>query len=245
MPVQNYSKGGSMPDREDKLSQKTVTQGLVREIRQRLLSGTIKGGEPLKQEKLATQFGVSRIPVREALQQLEAEGLVRFTPHKGAIATRLSIQEADELFHLRALLETDILQSAFDRLGETDFKAASEADARYDKAIEDETAIDLWGRLNWDFHRTLYEPAGRPRTLSIIANLHIGTYRYQRFYLSLTGGVLRAEAEHRLILEACRKRDRTAAVRALRMHILGIGEQITDALRRQAKGQTLDALTHV
>jgi DNA-binding GntR family transcriptional regulator len=222
--------------KESVLPQKTVTEGIVREMRERLLSGQIKGGEPLRQEQLANEFGVSRIPIREALLQLGAEGLVVFTPHKGAVATRLSIEEADELFHLRALLETDVFSHAFSKLTSTHLDAAEKALARYDRAIEAGTDADLWGKMNWEFHEILFEPAQLPRTVAIIKNLHTSTDRYQRFFL-LTGGVVHAETEHRLILTLCRAGDEAGAMTAMRDHILSVHKRVRHFLLTPSASQ--------
>lgn len=91
---------------------KTRTQLVVEVLRERILSGDIAAGEPLRQSALAEALNVSRIPVREALLQLEAEGLVKFEPHKGATATVLSVEQVTELFELRAMIETDLLAKA-------------------------------------------------------------------------------------------------------------------------------------
>lgn len=214
-----------LDSKERALPQKTVTEGIVREMRERLLSGQIKGGEPLRQEQLANEYGVSRIPIREALLQLCAEGLVVFTPHKGAVATRLSIEEADELFRLRALLETDVFSRAFGKLTPKHLDAAEKALARYDRAIGAGTEVDSWGKMNWAFHEILFAPAQLPRTVAIIKNLHTSTDRYQRVFL-LTGGVVHAETEHRLILDLCRAGDEEAARNAMRDHILSVHSRV-------------------
>ena len=85
---------------------KTRTQLVVETLREKILSGEIKAGQPLRQAALAEELNVSRIPIREALLQLEGEGLVAFEPHKGATATELNADQVDELFELRAMLVT-------------------------------------------------------------------------------------------------------------------------------------------
>src|SRR6202453_2394625 len=187
------------------IGQRTLTQGLVRELREQLLSGRIKGGEALKQDKIAREFGVSRIPVREALLQLGAEGLIVFKPHKGAVANELSIEEADELFHLRALLEPDLLSCAFGKMTDAVLLAAEQALVHYEQAIVRTTSIDGWSEMNWTFHRILYEPAKLPRTMTIVRNLHTSTDRYQRIYLR-SGGIGNALTEHRAILNRSEER---------------------------------------
>jgi len=79
-------------------------------LRERILDGEFKAGFPLRQDALASEFGVSRIPIREALMQLEAEGLIKIHPHRGAIVSELSTEEVQELFALRALLEPRLLR---------------------------------------------------------------------------------------------------------------------------------------
>jgi DNA-binding GntR family transcriptional regulator len=203
------------------IGQRTLTQGLVRELREQLLSGKIKGGEPLKQEKIAREFGVSRIPVREALLQLGAEGLIVFKPHKGAVANELSIEEADELFHLRALLETDLLSCAFSNMTNADLGAAEQALVHYEQAIKRTTRVDAWSEMNWTFHRILYEPAKLPRTMTIVRNLHTSTDRYQRIYLR-SGGIGNALTEHRAILNFCLAGKKNASLKSLKDHILSV-----------------------
>src|SRR5213596_2959 len=84
----------------------------IEALRERILRGDFPEGEPLRQDALADELGVSRIPVREALRQLEAEGLVTFSPHRGAVVSTLSIQEIIELFELRAEIESDLMRRA-------------------------------------------------------------------------------------------------------------------------------------
>ena len=91
---------------------KTRTQLVVETLREKILSGEFKAGESLRQAALATELNVSRIPVREALLQLEGEGLVVFEPHKGATVTELNAKHVDELFELRAMLESNLLAAS-------------------------------------------------------------------------------------------------------------------------------------
>ncbi|MGH7460513.1 MAG: GntR family transcriptional regulator, partial [Longimicrobiales bacterium] len=85
-------------------------------LREKILHGDYAEGAPLRQDALAAELGVSRIPVREALRQLEVEGLVTFSPHVGAIVSTLSLDEISELFELRAVLETELLKRALPKL---------------------------------------------------------------------------------------------------------------------------------
>src|SRR4029079_610765 len=90
----------------------TIASMTVEALRERILRGDYPDGEPLRQDALADELGVSRIPVREALRQLESEGLVTFQPHRGAVVSTLSLDEIVELFELRAEIESDVLRRA-------------------------------------------------------------------------------------------------------------------------------------
>src|SRR5215203_6201801 len=94
------------------IRRQTLTGMTADAIRERILRGHYRDGEPLRQDAIGAELGVSRIPVREALRQLEAEGLVTFSPHRGAVVSSLSLEEIQELFELRAEIEGDLITRA-------------------------------------------------------------------------------------------------------------------------------------
>src|SRR4051794_15630849 len=114
LPAVPYSRGlsrsGATPIAP--IQRQTIASMTVEALRERILRGDYPEGEPLRQDALADELGVSRIPVREALRQLEAEGLVTFNPHRGAVVSTLSLDEIEELFQLRADIECDLLRRA-------------------------------------------------------------------------------------------------------------------------------------
>src|SRR5918997_1165848 len=103
------------------LQHRTISAAVAEELRRRIVDGEFSAGFQLRQDALASEFGVSRIPVREALMQLEAEGLVKIHPHRGAIVSELSTEEVHELFELRALLEPRLLKASAKHLTEADY----------------------------------------------------------------------------------------------------------------------------
>ena len=211
---------------------KTRTQVVVEAIRSQILSGQIKAGEPLRQAALAEQLNVSRIPIREALLQLEAEGLVKFEPHKGATATEISPELIDELFELRALLEADLLARSIPLLTENDLNQAEQTLARLDAALQSPDHADLWPTLNTEFHSCLYK-AVRPQSYEIVGNLNKNADRYIRMHLQLAGGIQKASSEHQRLLDLCRKRDVKGACAELTSHILHAKDEIKQFLMRQ------------
>ncbi len=206
-------------------------------MRERILHGVYPEGEPLRQDAIALELGVSRIPIREALRQLEAEGLVTFAPHRGAVVSTLSLAEIEEVFALRADIESDLLRRAIPNMTAEGLRAAAAVLDAYEQALG-RGEVAAWGDLNWQFHSTLYSAAQRPVTLGIAQRLHQQADRYMRMQLALTHGEDRAAREHRAILAAVRRRDSRRAVKLLEAHIVGAGERLLAFLREQRGEKT-------
>jgi DNA-binding GntR family transcriptional regulator len=180
----------------------TRAEAATEELRRRILEGELVEGFQLKQDLLAEEFGISRIPVREALVQLENEGLVKIVPHKGRLL-RSCRRDIEELFSLRAARIPSA--SAFDsRLTKDDFDRLDEILKRY--AIElAEGHSHRWGELNTELHDILLGRANRPRSLDLVQSLLRQTDRYTRVQLSISdAAVQRAKAEHEELVRLCR-----------------------------------------
>lgn len=207
---------------------------LLDELRQRILSQDLEEGAQLRQDMLATEFGVSRIPVREALLQLEGEGLVTLTAHRGYTVTRLSLEEIRELFDLRALIEVDLLRRAIPKMAAADITAARQVLTTFGDVLERRTHERDWAGLNWKLHATLYAPAKRERSLQIVHNLHSNGSRYVRLELKLTKTTNeRAREEHARLVDLCEQRDTAEATRLLNEHILAARDDLIEFLARK------------
>src|SRR5690349_12758377 len=150
----------------------SLSSAVAEKLREKILRGEIQEGDQLRQDAIAQEFAVSRIPVREALRQLEAEGLITIVPHRGAVVPLLSTEEIEELFEMRAILEPVVLRASVPHLTEEDFSKAEEILRTYDAALRNEGDISEWGRLNWQFHSTLYAGANRPQFMGVIRNIN-------------------------------------------------------------------------
>lgn len=204
------------------------------ELRRRIVDGGFESGAQLRQDALAAEFGVSRIPVREALMQLEAEGLVKIHPHKGAVVSELSLEEVDELFQLRALLEPRLLKASARHLTDADYETLNGILQEYSSELRAKH-VSRWGELNTEFHTVLYRYAKQPRSLSIVANLLQECDRHTRLQLSLTGGMERAETEHANILQLCSAGKINAACALLKTHIENVGGSLRKYLEERQK----------
>lgn len=218
------------------IQRQTVTTLAADRLREKILRGDYPEGVPLRQDALASELGVSRIPVREALRQLEVEGLVTFSPHVGAVVSTLSLGEIVELFDVRALLEVDVLRRAIPRMTTADLERAAEILDAYELAFQ-AGDVGAWGVLNWRFHSTLLGAADRPLTMNLLQTLHNQSDRYTRLQLSLTHGESRANEEHRAILQAVRDGDVAAACTVLHDHVIGAGRALVDFLRDHRSGK--------
>lgn len=219
------------------IQRQTLTSMTLDALRERILHGVYPEGEPLRQDAIAEELGVSRIPVREALRQLEAEGLVTFNPHRGAVVSTLSLREIEELFELRADIEVDLLRRAMPNVATEDVTRAKEILDAYEAALR-AGDIASWGALNWQFHSTIYAPSDRQLTLGFAQKLHQHCDRYLRMQLALTHGESRASEQHRAILSAVRKRDTQRACALLRSHIVGAGRSLHDFLVEHRGAET-------
>ncbi|WP_148255513.1 GntR family transcriptional regulator [Aidingimonas lacisalsi] len=214
---------------------KTRAQHVADDLRRRILGGEFKGGTQLRQDALAKDYSVSRIPVREALFTLESEGLVEFHAHRGAFATELSVDKIRELFDLRVLLETYILRASIPNLTDQDITNAENILSEYDSALDSGHHIDNWSEYNFAFHKALYAPAGFPETLSLITQINTKSDRYIRMQLLYTQEIEKAEKEHHELLELARTSQVDSACALLERHILGACEGIVAVLEERSQ----------
>ena len=206
-------------------------------LRSAISSGEFAPGFQLRQDELAERFGTSRIPVREALRQLEAEGFVTFLPNRGAVVSDLSIDEVVELLEIRIALECHALRLAIPAMGEIDLDEATAILKSYDREPEPEK----WGAFNWKFHKALYAPCNRPRLVAMIEANYGHVSRFTRTLVSRATGKERPQREHYQLLELCREGEIEKAVRLLREHIVQTQKTLRSAQRHAARDASTDS----
>ncbi len=206
---------------------------VVNVLREAIMRGLIPPGKILRQGEIAAELGLSHIPVREAMRQLEAEGFVEIIPNRGAVVKGLTSEDAMEIFSIRILLESEALRLAMPGLDEKIFRKCEFINGE----IGDEQDVHKWCGLNWDFHKCLYEAAQSPRLLQLIQNLYSNVDRYLRIYLEVEDYRNIGRQEHASILEACRAGDVESAVAALRRHLENSRKLLIE-LRDSKEGNT-------
>ncbi|WP_044559836.1 GntR family transcriptional regulator [Azospirillum sp. B4] len=212
-----------------KIERKSLSAQVVDALRQMILSGEYALGAQLRQDEIAQKLGVSRIPVREALQQLEAEGLVATIPYKGSVVAQLSPAQVREYYEVRLLLEIDLLSRAIPQLTAKQIKKA-------EAVLKDLHTAEpgRWGALNWQLHEALYEPAQRPVMLDMVKRIHDSLDRYVRLHLSMTPAIHdRSMDEHEQLVALCRDGKGAEAVEVLRAHLTHALEELVVFLEGQ------------
>lgn len=200
------------------------------DVRAMILSGAIEPGSPLRQDEIAKRFGVSKIPVREALRRLEVEKLVTFEKNKGATVRQFSEKEILQLLDIRVALECRALELAIPNMIDSDFRDMRTLLADYAQRTE----VAEWSALNVKFHHMLYEPCGNPPLLAMINDLQDRLGQYLRLLVSTASGLERPMREHDDILDACEQRDVETAITVLRQHIEATQKEVAAFLRRGA-----------
>jgi len=193
-------------------------------LRAAIFDGRLPCGMAIRQQELATLFGVSRMPVREALRQLEAQGLLKVVHHKGAVVAPLINHDSAETYALRMLLECEALRLSVPLLEEADFAFAQDCIERLERTSD---YVEI-SRLNRAFHRTLYAHANNRRLLNLVDEGLIEEERFLRFNLEAMGLRNMAQDDHRNMLQAARQRNIALAVELLREHL----QRGVDAIER-------------
>jgi DNA-binding GntR family transcriptional regulator len=217
------------------IPRQSLAAAVVERLREKILSGELPEGAQLRQEAIAAEFEISRIPVREALSHLAGEGLVKILGNRGAVVAGLSPGDIIQLFETRALLESYMIRQAIPNMTDEYLQQAEDILVQYEHSLEHDSEVKSWGRRNWSFHSALYAPANRAVMLSFLKTLHMQCDRYTRLYLVVTHDPHRAGLAHRELLEVCRTRNPEAASEAVWKHIMDAGEYLRELIqsRRQ------------
>ncbi|MEN8642028.1 GntR family transcriptional regulator [Pseudomonas sichuanensis] len=201
-------------------------------LRSAILDGRLPPGTALRQQELASLFGVSRMPVREALRQLEAQSLLQVVMHKGAVVAPLIGEDAVDTYALRVILETEALRQSIPLLDADDIALARS----YIQQLENETRHAEIGRLNRLFHMTLYSKAGNQKLLRLIEIELNEEERFLRFHLSSMGLGKLTQDDHIALTDAASDKLVDEAVRLLEAHLNNAARTIRKYLDRQAAG---------
>jgi DNA-binding GntR family transcriptional regulator len=210
---------------------KTVGDMTYEVIRESILKGIFQPGERLRQDKLAGAIGVSRIPVRSALLQLESEGLITFHPYRGAVVNKLTIDEMREIYELRAVLETHALRKALKAMTPERLEHLEQLARELNDVADGEEFL----ARRMDFFRELYDGAHQPRAIGMIERLRAEAGRY---WLERRVEYVRrpGQRDHMQVLEFIQRDETEGAVRWLEQHLESVCDELI-ALMQEGDGQ--------
>lgn len=198
---------------------RTLADQVFEIVRERIVTGVLPDDTPVRQDALAHDLGVSKIPLREALARLEQEGLLRSQANRGYVVRALSAEEADEIYALRLAIEPAAGGLGALAADETQRAEALAAFHALDEAAN--TDLPAVAVCNRHFHTALVRPAGRPLTTQLVERLSILAERYVITHLEPAGRDARAHLEHRLLIDAWMARDAVELERLMRLHLDG------------------------
>ncbi len=196
---------------------RTISEQAYPLMRERILTGALPAGSPVRQDSVAEALGVSKIPLREALSRLEQDGLLSSSPNRGYVVRALTAEEADEVFLLRLKLEPDAAAQACLKAD-----AAAQAAAQATFEVMDSELLaggEDYVLFNRRFHAALVSPGAGLITRQLVERLHMLAERYVRVHLEAGGRDARASAEHRHILDTWLARDAVGVASLTAEHI--------------------------
>lgn len=201
---------------------------LYQKIKEDILNKKLPVGRPLRQVELSERYKISRIPIRDALLQLKAEGWL--VPHgkAGHIIPDLNWQEAEDLCLMRADLEPRLFEYAFSHIHYDNIEQAHQV---ADKLNSSNLTLLEKGELNWNFHKALYSPADRPTLFKMVESLNQQNHRYLGFQYGPMNYKDHSQNEHLELLELIEAGDENAAMHLLSKHIKEAGQLLVTYLK--------------
>jgi DNA-binding GntR family transcriptional regulator len=217
---------------------------LYEQLRANILVGKLRAGQVLRQEELAQRFNVSRVPLREALSQLEADGLIEYRPRRGYAVAALDPEEIVELFELRAVIEEHAGRVAAQ-------SRTQENVAEVERIVDAMDALDVhapdfsskWTLLNYELHQRIISSSRRKRLTKIAAALRSTTEPYVAMEIDLTGDAMDAGRQHREMLEAFRAGDTNGLAELSRAHVESTARRLLKGLRSRTLSSNTTAST--
>jgi DNA-binding GntR family transcriptional regulator len=209
------------------------SERIYNQLKKEILLNQLNAGNSLKQDKIANQFQVSKIPVREALKRLEADGLVEFKARRGAFVIELTQERILENLEIRIALETRAIKLAIPNMTERDLADAGNILMNYQNTDK----VEKWSELNQKFHHCLYAPCGLPYLLDLIKKLKERTNCFMRLKISQVSGLERPHREHLAILAACKSKDAVRGSELIEEHIEFTKKEVTAYFRRMRVNQ--------
>lgn len=206
-------------------------------LKQRIMSGELLPGTQLAPADLAQRHGMSRTPVRDALNSLAQEGLIEVVPRRGYFVSRITVGDVEDVFQLRLILETAAADLATPRIGADDIDRLAHLSSRY--VAGDVESYRAYLQENQEFHLTVAHATGNRRLHQALADVFQQMQRFLILRLDLSEDADGMLAEHYLLLDAFRKRDAARAREAMRVAIEHARDAVLESIFRHGRDWAL------
>jgi DNA-binding GntR family transcriptional regulator len=204
------------PPSDDIIKRVSVVDNVTDRLRRAVLEGEIGPGESIKVGELEKRFGVSHIPIREAVRRLETEGLIIAMPQRAAVAAGVDLDDLNGLYDLRRIIECEVIRRSVGSMTSTQVESVRKSLKALEAVAEDHQSPRFWD-LHRDFHWSLLEPGATAWIERVLNQIWLASERYVRLFVSET--VDDAMRDHRELLTCCEESDSTRAEQVLRRHL--------------------------
>jgi len=226
-----------MSDNPPIIAYGNVQNAIVDGLRNMIMTGQVKPGDRLRQDQLAEIFGVSTMPIREALRHLEAEGLVTFFARRGATVAQLSVTEYEEIYRIREELEVLACRWAAEDFDRIDIGRMRQLLQEIEEAEANSDDVHLRLQLVRDLFFSVFAASEKKHLLRLLSRLWDRSQQYRRYYSTFSDVIPQRIANYRQVYEACEARDSEALIRALRnIYAFGRSELIPRVREEKSDG---------
>jgi DNA-binding GntR family transcriptional regulator len=215
----------------------TVVDGITERLRQAIITGTIRPSERIRVADLERKFGVSHIPIREALRRLQSEGFVEISPRRTTVAAGVDLADLANIYDLRRIIEVEIGRRAVSRMTKNDIETVRRALASFQAVANDPSSAEFWERHR-DFHWAIIAPAANPTIKRVLEHLWQSSERYVRLFVSTFATADTVMDLHVELYEACAGGDATTFESALTRHFVETERTVRDGFKLLQAGPT-------
>ena len=216
----------------------TMADRLAVVLRDAIVSGSLRPQDTLKEDQLAVEYGVSRVPIREALRKLAGQGFIDIAPYHGASVRPLSVDELEDLVELRIAVEGLSLRHAIPAMSQADIECAEIYAAKKRNTADTVALLEA----TWQFLETVHLPAKRPYLLETIHTAFLKSSRYYHFFVPIRSELDRSAPFETDLLEMCRRRDIDGATRLLHTRYRAVTSVIADNLSKARQKLAVDPI---
>jgi DNA-binding GntR family transcriptional regulator len=214
----------------------TMVDGITERLRQAIITGTIGPGERIRVADLERKFGVSHIPIREALRRLQSEGFVQISPRRTTIAAGVDLADLANIYDLRRIIEVEIGRRAVSRMGKGDIEAVRRALGSFQAVANNPSSAEFWERHR-DFHWAILAPAANPTVHRVLGHLWQSSERYVRLFVSTFATMNTVMDLHVELYEACTGGDANTFESALTRHYEETEKTVRDGFKSLQAGR--------